>query len=271
MRVGVIGAGAIGGYILDGIARGAAGPVTLVGVADLPSSGGRLVECGARVGCPTTTEVAELIGWRPDLIVEAAAPAAVRAHALAILRGGIDLLVMSVGALANGAFLAAVADAARASGQRVHVPSGAIGGLDVLRSARIAGLDAVTLTTSKPPRALAGAPFFDANAIDLAGIDRRTVLFEGSAAVAVEQFPANVNVAAAVSLAGIGPESTRVRVVADPALTANVHEIAARGAFGEMTLRVANLPSPTNPKTSLLACLSPLATLRRLTDPIQVG
>jgi aspartate dehydrogenase len=132
-------------------------------------------------------------------------------------------------------------------------------------------LDEVLLTTSKPPRALAGAPFFERNPIDLAAIRERTVIFEGTAAEAVGQFPANINVAAAVSLAGIGPERTRVRVVADPALSQNVHEVEARGAFGEMRIRLANLPSPANPKSSLLAALSPLAMLRRLTDPIQVG
>jgi aspartate dehydrogenase len=141
----------------------------------------------------------------------------------------------------------------------------------VLRSARVAGLDEVVLTTSKPPRALAGAPYFAERGVDVGSVRERTVIFEGPAIEAVRHFPANVNVAATVSLAGIGPERTRVRVVADPSLAGNVHELSARGAFGEMTLRLANLPSPDNPKTSLLACLSPLACLRRLADPIQVG
>jgi aspartate dehydrogenase len=153
----------------------------------------------------------------------------------------------------------------------VHLPSGAIGGLDVLRAARVDRLDEVTLVTSKPPRALAGAPFFESHPIDLGAITTREVIYEGPAAEAVRLFPANVNVAAALSLAGIGPEQTRMQVVADPALDRNVHEVVARGSFGELTLRLANVPSPSNPKTSFLACLSGLATLRRLADPIQIG
>ena len=178
---------------------------------------------------------------------------------------------MSVGALADETLLGTLADAAERLGRRVHVPAGAIGGLDVRRAAALDRLDEVTLVTSKPPHVLAGAPFFDANPIDLPAIRVRTVIFEGPAAQAVKLFPANVNVAAALSLAGIGPARTRMQVVADPALDRNVHEVVARGAFGEMTLRLANVPSPSNPRTSLLACLSGLATLRRLSTPLQIG
>jgi aspartate dehydrogenase len=271
MRVGLIGVGAIGSHILEGIRRGEAGGAEVVGVADVPAAEARLIEAAREAGCAYRTDPLALLELRPDLVVEAASQAAVRAHAIPLLEGGVDLLLMSVGALADTAFLERLSGAARAAGRRVYAPSGAIGGLDTLRSAGVERLDEVLLTTSKPPRALAGAPFFERNPIDLAAIRERTVIFEGTAAEAVGQFPANINVAAAVSLAGIGPERTRVRVVADPALSQNVHEVEARGAFGEMRIRLANLPSPANPKSSLLAALSPLAMLRRLTDPIQVG
>jgi aspartate dehydrogenase len=136
---------------------------------------------------------------------------------------------------------------------------------------RAGGLDQVVLTSSKPPTALAGAPFFVGRPIDLTRMRERTVLFEGSATEAIGHSPANVNVAAAVSLAGIGPERTLVRVVADPTLARNVHELEARGAFGELRLRFENLPSRENARTSMLACLSPLAVLRRLAGPIRIG
>lgn len=271
MRIGVIGVGAIGRYVLDGVGRGAAGEVEVIGVADVAAQAGRLRAVAAEHGCAWTTEPAELAAMGAELVVEAASQAALRQHGVPVLEAGADLLAMSVGALADGAFFAEIDAAARRTSRRVHVPSGAIGGLDVLRAARVAGLDEVVLTTSKPPRALAGAPYFAERGINVAALAVRTVVFEGPAVEAVRHFPANVNVAATVSLAGLGPAKTLVRVVADPALDGNVHELHARGAFGEMTLRLANLPSPENPKTSLLACLSPLAALRRLADPVQVG
>ena len=271
MRVGVIGVGSIGRYLVGSIRAGQAGAAHVVGLAARPGSEARLAEVAASAGCPWTTDALALVAEKPDIVVEAASQAAVRQYAVPLLEAGIDVLVMSGGALADSALMARVAEAAEANGGRVHVPAGAIGGLDVLRAAALAGLDEVTLVTSKAPRALAGAPFFDTHPVDLDAIRERTVIFEGSAAEAVRLFPANVNVAAALSLAGIGTERTRMQVVADPTLDRNVHEVFGRGAFGEMRLRVANVPSPTNPKTSLLACLSAVATLRRLAGSVQIG
>jgi aspartate dehydrogenase len=271
MRISVIGVGSIGRYLIEGVHAGLAGPVALASIADVPDAQERLAQLAALTGCRATTDPLDVLADKPDLVVEAAAQAAVRRYALPLLEAGVDVMVMSVGALADAALLGALTDTAARVGRRVHVPAGAIGGLDVLRAASLDRLDEVTLVTSKPPRALAGAPFFDAHPIDLAAITARTVIFEGPASQAVTLFPANVNVAAALSLAGIGPERTRMQVVADPALDRNVHEVVARGGFGEMRLRLANVPSPSNPKTSFLACLSGLATLRRLSSPIQIG
>jgi aspartate dehydrogenase len=161
--------------------------------------------------------------------------------------------------------------AARAANRCVLVPSGAIGGLDAVRAARLAGLDSVELRTTKAPRTLTGAPGIVAAGIDLDAITEPTVVFEGRALDAVLAFPANLNVVAALSLAGLGPERTRVVLVADPAETRNVHEIRASGAFGELTLRFSNLPSTENPKTSALAPFAALALLRRRAEAIQVG
>ena len=139
-----------------------------------------------------------------------------RDHAEAWLAAGADVLVMSVGALADAAVLARLEAAARASGRSVLVSSGAIGGLDAIRAARLAGLDSVELRTTKAPRSLAGAPGIVQAGIDLDAITAPTVVFEGNASDAVAAFPANLNVVAALSLAGIGPERTRVVLVADP-------------------------------------------------------
>jgi len=219
----------------------------------------------------TFTDPARLPEATPDVIVEAASPVVVRTASEAWLAAGCDVLVMSVGALADEALLGRLDAAARSSGRAVLVPSGAIGGLDAIRAARLGGLDAVELRTTKAPRALAGAPGIAAAGIDLDLIDGPMVVFEGTAREAVVAFPANLNVVAALSLAGIGPDRTRVVLVADPAETRNVHEIRASGAFGELRLWFANLPSPENPKTSALASLAALALLRRRTEAIQVG
>jgi aspartate dehydrogenase len=271
MRVALLGVGAIGGYILDGIAQGAAGPVQVVALADQAARADAVRPLAERHGAVWTADPLELPQHHPDVVIEAASQQVVRQYALPLLERGVDLMLLSIGALADPSFLARVAETAARAGRRVHLPSGALGGLDVLRAARIGGLDEVILRTSKPPRALAGAPYFDQHPVDFERLTGPTIVFEGSALEAVQHFPANVNVAATVSLAGIGPAATRVQVVADPTLAANVHEVTARGAFGEMSLRLANLPSPANPRTSLLACLSPLATLRRLSEPIQIG
>jgi aspartate dehydrogenase len=271
LRIGVLGAGAIAGHLLEAIARGEAGAVEVVAVAGRPGGEAGLARLAERHRCATSTEPLDLLHHRPDLVVEAASGAALREHGPALLAGGADLLAMSVGALVDPAFAACLTAAAARVGRRVHVPSGAIGGLDALQAARVAGLDEVILTTSKPPAALAGAPYFSHHSVDLVGLREPTLLYEGPADEAVGHFPANVNVAAAVSLAGIGPRATVVRVVADPGLRRNVHELVARGAFGELRLRLENLPSPTNPRTSLLACLSAVALLRRLGEPLYLG
>jgi aspartate dehydrogenase len=134
--------------------------------------------------------------------------------------------------------------------------------LDGLRAAREAGLDTVTLTTRKPPKGLEGAPCLVANGIDVSELAEETVVFDGTATEAVQAFPKNVNVAAALSLAGIGPERTQVRVIADPKATVNSHEVVAEGSFGRLRTVTENKLSPRNPKSSYLASLSACAEIR---------
>lgn len=273
MRIAVVGAGAIGRQIVLGVERGDVGDAEIVALSDVRERADTLAALAAAVrGTPVTfDDAARVIEARPDVVVEAASQAVTREHAVAWLEAGCDVLVMSVGALVDPGLLARLDAAARRAGRAVLVPSGAIGGLDAVRAARLGGLDHVELRTTKAPRALAGAPGIAAAGIDLDAITAPTVVFEGSAREAVVAFPANLNVVAALSLAGLGPERTRVVLIADPSETRNVHEIRATGAFGELTLRFANLPSPDNPRTSALAPLAALALLRRRTVSIQVG
>ena len=254
--------------MIKAIAAGRAGDVRLAGVADRPEAEERLRQIALDRHVPVTTGVGTLLRFHPEIVVEAASPDALRTHAVSILTAGADLLAMSVGAFADDGFTRSVRDAARRAGRRVVIPSGAIGGLDAVAAACLARVDEVWLETSKPPTALEGAPFVVESHLDLTGLTQRTVIFAGNVADATRGFPANTNVAAALGLAA-APCPVRVRVVADPALRRNVHEIRAVGEFGEMSLRFENTPS-ANPRTSLLACLGALAALRSMTEPLVV-
>ena len=203
-----------------------------------------------------------------EVVVEAASASALPEVARRALQAGRTVMAMSVGALLRSPELVALAEE---RGGRLLVPSGAIAGLDAVKAAVVAGVESVTLTTRKPPAGLAGAPYLVERGIDLSNIAEPTTLFEGSASEAVTGFPANVNVAAALSLAGIGPERTRVRIVADPTTGDNTHEIEVRGEFGRLTARTENRPSPDNPKTSYLAALSAVAALRGAVAQIRIG
>ncbi len=199
-----------------------------------------------------------------DLVVEAASQNALTSYLNPIILLKKDILVMSVGAFANPDFFSEVIKNVEKNDINLYVPSGAIAGIDAIKSVR-SSISYVTLTTTKNPNSLKDSPFFKKNNLTLDSIKKRTLLFEGSAVEAVQNFPANVNVAALLGLAGIGVEKTKVNVIADPALRINKHEIKVIGKFGELIVRVKNIPSPNNPKTSYLAILSVIESLRSIT------
>lgn len=205
---------------------------------------------------------------RSNVIVEAAPAAAFDEIATAALGAGKVLLVASVGALV--ADPDRYADLARRGGGSLHVVSGAIGGLDAISAAATGSVESVTMTTRKPPRGLVGAPYLEANRIDVAGLTEPRIVFDGSARDACRGFPANVNVSAAVSLAGIGPDRTRVRIIADPSLDRNTHDVEVVGEFGRFTVHIENRPS-ANPRTGVLTAMSILATLGKIASPFRVG
>lgn len=209
--------------------------------------------CGA-ADCPTFEA---LLAQEVDLVVEAASADAVRDYAPIALAGGTSMAVLSTGALLDTEFRTHLTDLARDSGARLHLPSGAVAGLDVLKVGRIEPLDALELRTTKPAHALGVT------------VDTPTRLFRGSASECVARYPRNINVAASVSLAA-GREC-EVEIWADPAATSNRHQIEARGPFGNLRIEVNNQPSPDNPRTSYLAALSVLALIERLNSPLEVG
>lgn len=215
---------------------------------------------------PVITENVGLLAASPvDIIIEAASQDAVRDDILSILQNRKDVMIMSVGALLDESIFDIVVDGCRDFNKKVYLPSGAIVGLDGIRAVR-EELDSVTLVTTKHPKALKGAKFFETSSINPDKITESTTIYEGSAQEAVKLFPANINVAALLSLAGIGSEKTRVKIVADPNTDKNTHEIQAEGKFGKFSIKVENVPSPSNPKTSRLAILAAIECLRKICD-----
>ena len=198
-----------------------------------------------------------------DVIIECASKDAVKEYGKKIIESKKDLIVLSVGAFSDKKYLLELQDLSNLNNTKILIPTGAIAGLDSIRSVK-KYLYSLSITTTKHPKSLAGAPFFKRSKIKLDDINSETVLFEGNAFTAIELFPANVNVAVATALAGIGLEKTRVSIKADPLISVNKHEIVAKGSFGEIHIIVQNIPSPSNPKTSYLASLSAIECLRGL-------
>jgi aspartate dehydrogenase len=202
-----------------------------------------------------------------DLVVEASTQAHLREIAPKALGAGRDLVVLSCGGLLGREDWIALAES---SGARIRVPSGAIAGLDGVKGGAIGAITSITMETRKPPAGLAGAPWIVDRKIDLAAIREETLIFEGPATEACRAFPANVNVLAALSLAGIGPEKTRTKIYAVPGLRFNRHRIRVEGEFGSLEIQVENVPSE-NPRTGRLSYLSTIALLRDLGATLRVG
>ncbi len=205
-----------------------------------------------------------------DLIIEAASQECVREIGPKMV-GKADTMFMSVGAFSDMMLFNDLKERAEKSGHRIYIPSGAIAGLDGIKAAAQSGLESVTLVTRKNPKSFEGAPWVIKHDIPIHSIKKPEVIFEGSAKHASEWFPKNVNVSIALALAGIGPERTKVRIIADPFAERNTHEITAEGKFGSMAVKLENNPSPHNQKTSRLASMSAIATLKKISETVQIG
>ena len=266
----MLGCGAIGTQIALAIDSGKI-PATLTHVYDnSKDASASLVE--KLKNKPIIVENSHLLSSNPiDIIVEAASQDAVKDAALSVLQNKCDLMIMSVGALLDESIYDILSDACRDFKKTIYLPSGAIAGLDGIKSLKDE-LESLSLTTTKHPRSLKGAKFFENSQINLDEINSITTIFEGTAKEAVSLFPANINVAVLLSLTGIGSEKTNVKIVADPNTDKNTHHIEAAGTFGKMTFTIENFPDVNNPKTSRLAILSAIETLRKYcSNDIQIG
>lgn len=275
MNVCIVGCGAIGSELAVAIDSGKVKGVTLLALVDVMRDSAHKLKSRLRNDVGVFTNLSELTSSPEfkdvDLVIEAASQAAAKIISKRIVECKKDLLLMSVGALTDEVLLSQLLSAVITNGTHIYVPSGAIAGIDAIKSMK-GTLESVKLTTTKNPRALAGAPFFNTSDIGLDSITEKKLVYEGTAADAVTKFPANINVAAILALAGIGFHETKVRIIADPHINVNQHQIEAVGAFGEMVITVRNVSSQNNPKTSLLAVLSAVECLRSICEPgIKIG
>lgn len=266
MKIGLIGFGAIGHTLYKMIGE----HVPAVQVICVMDRSERSAELKALLpGIAVVSDADALMAAGPELVIECAGHAGLKASGPAVLAAGADLLVASVGALADQAIEDALRQGAAAGGGKIRIPAGALGGLDVLGAARFAGLESVVYTSNKAPRAWKGTPA--EGMINLDGLSEATVFYSGNAREAALLFPQNANVAAAVALAGLGFEKTEVHLRADPAATGNRHRIQAAGAFGEIDVSILGKTLPENPKTSMLAPYSLVRSLANLTSTIAVA
>lgn len=262
LRLGLIGYGAIGQQVAAALAAEEPRRVALAAV---------LVR-RARPAAPEpviTADPARFFAERFDAVLEVAGHQAVRDYGERVLSGGADLLVTSVGALADDALRARLLAAAEAAGRRLILPSAGIGALDILTAAAAGGLDRVAITVRKDPLSWKGTPSEAAR--DLDRLVRAVTLYDGPVREGARRFPQNVNIAAAVALAGIGLDRTRLVVIADPAIATHVVEVEAEGAFGRFRFVEDVIPTAENRKTGKLVGMAVVKTVRQLAASLVVG
>ncbi len=261
LNVTVIGHGPVGAYVARHLA--ASDGISVSGFLCRP---GREAHASNIIaGVPAFSNLARF-PERPGLVADCGGHAALREHGAAILRQGIDLVTVSTGALADTELAIALEKAARDGKSRLQLASGAVGALDIIAAANTEGLEKLVYRGRKPPRGWKGSPAEDT--LDLDNLKQAEVHFSGTARDAALRYPKNANVAASVALAGPGLDETQVELIADPAVSRNIHEVEATGTFGTMHFRVEANPFPDNPKSSMLAAMSVVSIIRQRVAPL---
>ena len=259
MNIALIGCGNIGGTIAKSI-DALGGRMTLTAVYDIDKEVSKQVAASTKPNAKTYDSVEKLLEDESiELVIEAASQEAVQRYGKKILESGKNLMVLSVGAFTDDRLFKEMRSLAEKKKLKIYIPSGAIAGIDGLKAAEMGEIDTVSITTRKNPVSL--------------GIKtgKESTLYSGPAREGIKKYPKNVNVAATLSLAGVGFDKTKLTIVADPKVDKNNHVIEFTGNFGTIKISVENHPSKDNPKTSYLAIFSALATLKKITDPVQIG
>jgi len=264
-RIAIAGLGAIGRAVARKLADGALPGSTLACIATGDGDKARKWLAEQKIDCPVVE--LEEFPKLADLAIECAPGALLDRICRPMLEAGKQVMVLSCGALLPRPDLV---ELAKAHGGRILVPTGALLGLDAVAAAAEGLIHSVKMTTRKPPAGLRGAPHLVKNDISVEGLNTAKLVFSGSAREAAAGFPANVNVAAALSLAGIGPDRTMIDIWADPSVSRNCHSIEVDSDSARFTLAIENIPSE-NPKTGKNVALSVIAALRKMHSPLAVG
>ncbi len=268
LKIGIVGCGAIGSSLAKTIVRDFSGKAQLISLYDIDIEKAYKLAHGFNNQKLAALNIDDLIN-RIDLVIEATKAECALEIAQKSVSASRDIMIMSVGGIIE--HYKELSLLAEEKNARVFIPSGAICGLDGLKASACAKINKVTLTTKKPPKAFLGNPYVLKRKIRLDNMDKDTLIFEGDALTAIRAFPQNINVAATLSIAGLGPLNTAVRIIASPDTTRNVHEIEIESDAGRIITRVENIIHPENPKTSYLAVLSAVATLKQILGPIKIG
>ena len=264
-RVAIAGFGAIGRVVAAALDRGIDGlALAAVSARDIP----RAERAVASLAQPVRVLPPSRLADAADIIVECAPAAVLREIAEPALAAGRTLITLSCGALFDNFDLV---DLARRHGGRILVPTGALLGLDAVQAAAQGTIERVHMITRKPPNGLDGAPYLVEHGITVLGIAEPRRVFTGSARDAAKGFPANVNVAAALALAGIGPDRTTIEIWADPGVSRNTHRIEVEADSVRLSMQIENVPSLENPRTGRVTPLSVIALLQKLTSPLAIG
>ncbi|MFH1283697.1 MAG: aspartate dehydrogenase [bacterium] len=257
-KIGIIGCGSIGTEIALALKKKLI-PAKLIAVCDKdPKKSKQLIKS---LKLPVKNLTLNKLISSVDLVVETASVDALPEIVEQVIKYGKELFVLSAGGLLKDRFLL---NRILRNNTKVYIPNGAIAGVDAVQAGSIAGIDEVSLITRKPPEGLAGAPYIKKNKINIESLKEEKVIFTGSVFEAIEGFPANINVSAVLAIASNRIGRTKVRIIADPNIKRNIHEVSVKGKFGTIFTRVENVPSPSNRKTSYLAILSAISLLRMI-------
>jgi len=269
IMIGIVGCGAIGTSLAKAIVNNFTKQATLASLYDINEDKALGLAKKLRINASILSPSLDYLIERADLVIEAAAASSCLSIAKRVLGKGRDIIIMSVGGIV--AHINELRNLAIKKRARVYIPSGAICGVDGLKGTSQGKIKKIILTTRKNPKSFKNIDYIKQRKIKLDKIKKDTILFSGNAGRAIKFFPQNINVAATLGIAGIGESRTQVRIIASPKIKRNIHEILIESDAGRISTRVENLVHPENPKTSFLAVLSAVATLRQILEPIKIG
>ncbi|MDD5130237.1 MAG: aspartate dehydrogenase [Candidatus Omnitrophica bacterium] len=268
LKIGIVGCGAIGSSLAKEIVADLGKAAVLAALYDIRPEKAQLLSRKLVKDARFCVGSLETLIRKSDLVIEASCAKAAWEIARKSLLSRRKVMVMSVGGMVG--YLEQLFILAAQNNAQIYFPSGAIAGIDGLKAANIAGIKSIVLTTRKHPKAFRGVEYV-AKRFKLDGLKKDKLLFSGSAALAVKYFPQNINVAAVLGLAGIGMRKTKVRIIASPRAAKNIHEILIESSAAKIFTRTENILHPQNPKTSYLAVLSAIATLKQILQPVKIG